>query len=222
MSSDLTSDPTNIQFLDNVGIQGSWTGNATGTFGVQISADFARDNNGNVTNEGHWIDITLSPVPAAAGTGDAFYVDLNQLSAPYIRLTYANTLVESANITAVADTAGSLNSTYFLIDGADGDDWYVWYDNGGGVDPAPANRTGIHVVYTTADTANTIATLTRSALSACTSITTIGGSTSHITFVQSTAGAGDARDSIGAPTGFGFAYVSNTGILNAYVTAKTL
>lgn len=87
----ITSSVTNIQFLDNIGIQLTFTGAPVGTFEVQVSADYAQDDNGNVTNAGNWTSITLSPSPAAAGSGSTIYIDMNQLSAPWIRVKYTKT-----------------------------------------------------------------------------------------------------------------------------------
>lgn len=94
MSADILSPVTCIQFLDNVGIQLNFTGTPTGTFNIQVSADYNQDNNGNVLNAGNWVTLTppaLSSVPVAAGSPDTIFIDLNQLSAPYIRVQYAAT-----------------------------------------------------------------------------------------------------------------------------------
>lgn len=84
----ITSSVTNIQFLDNIGIQLDFTGTPTGTFQVQVSANHAQDEFGNVTVPGSWIPITLSPSPAASGSADSIYIDINQTSAPWIRVVY--------------------------------------------------------------------------------------------------------------------------------------
>lgn len=221
MAATITSSVTDIQFIDNIGIQLNFTGNPTGTFAVQVSADYARDFGGTVTNAGNWVPISLSPAPSAAGSADQIYLDINQLSAPWIRVVYTPTGVETADITTVADSSGSLNSTYFLLNGANGTNWYVWFDNGTGVDPAPASRTGIHVTYTNNDSANTIAGFMRTAMAAITSITTPGGATNHVTFSQATTGAGSLTDG-GAPTGFTFTYSAIAGTLNSYITGKMI
>ncbi len=215
----LTSPPTNIQHLDDIGIQLVWTGNGEGTFDIQVSATYEQDTNGNVTNPGTWTSLTLSPSITAAGTPDSAYIDITQHSAPWIRTVFTDTMQESVDITTVADVTGSLNSTYFLIDGSDGDDWYVWLDNGTGVDPMVAGRTGIQVVYTDDDTASAIAGFIRTALAACTSIETIGGSTSHVTFEQVDPGPGNVEDGADA-TGFNFAYTAGTGVLDGVIVAK--
>jgi hypothetical protein len=84
----ITSKVTNIQFLDNIGVQLDFTGSPIGTFVVQVSADYATDYLGNVTNAGHWINVNLPQSPVASGSAGDIYIDLNQLSAPYLRVVY--------------------------------------------------------------------------------------------------------------------------------------
>jgi hypothetical protein len=90
MAGNLTSAVTNIEFLDNIGVQFNFTGTPTGTFQVQVSADYSQDQQGNVLNAGNWIGL-LSVLPTASGSADSAYVDLNQLSAPWIRAIYTRT-----------------------------------------------------------------------------------------------------------------------------------
>ncbi len=87
----ITSQVTNIQFLDNIGVQLNFTGSPVGTFAVQISADHAQDAEGNVTVAGNWIALTLSPAPVASGSSNSIYIDMQQLSAPWIRVVYTKT-----------------------------------------------------------------------------------------------------------------------------------
>jgi hypothetical protein len=77
MSANITSAQTNIQYLDNVGIQFIFTGTPTGNFFVDLSLD-------QVT----WTPIIFSGQPAASGSDGNVYLDLNQLSSPYIRVRY--------------------------------------------------------------------------------------------------------------------------------------
>jgi len=88
--SSITSSVTNIQRLDNIGIQFNWSGAPVGDFAVQISADYAQDTEGNVTNAGNWTPITLSPSPATS-SGSPIYIDMFQLSAPWLRVVYTRT-----------------------------------------------------------------------------------------------------------------------------------
>lgn len=82
----LTSPVINLNFLDNLGVQLHFTGTPTGTFQVQVSADY----NPTTHNAGHWVAIVLDPVPVAAGAPDDIYIDMNQLSAPWVRVVYTN------------------------------------------------------------------------------------------------------------------------------------
>lgn len=87
----ITSLVTNVQYVDRVGIQLNFTGTPTGTFQIQVSADYAQDINGNVTNTGTWNSIVLSSTPVASGTSGSVYVDIIATSAPWIRTQYVGT-----------------------------------------------------------------------------------------------------------------------------------
>ena|ERR1035437_779912 len=90
MSGSLISPVTAIEFMDNIGYQLNFTGSPVGNFQVQVSMDYDQDNNGNVLNAGNWIAVTLSnnSINAATSLGSPIYIDLNQLSAPWIRVAY--------------------------------------------------------------------------------------------------------------------------------------
>ena len=79
---------TNINRLDNVGYQVNWSGSPSGTFSVQISADYSQDFQGNILNPGNWITLLSEVVPTATSP---IYFDLTQLSAPWVRLIYTAT-----------------------------------------------------------------------------------------------------------------------------------
>ena len=80
MSGDLVSNSFQVTGFDNIGIQFIWTGTPEGDFAVEISLD-------NV----NWTALPLSPAPAAAGSADNAYVELNQTTAKYIRCSYTAT-----------------------------------------------------------------------------------------------------------------------------------
>lgn len=89
MSGDIVSPVTNVQFLDNIAIQAVWSGTSpVGTISVEVSIDYAEDNQGNVINAGNWVAIDLDPVPAVSGNTGSDFIDINQLSAPWIRVKY--------------------------------------------------------------------------------------------------------------------------------------
>lgn len=117
-------------------------------------------------------------------------------------------------ITTVADSSGSLNSTYFTFY-TTGNlyGYYVWYNiNSAGVDPAPAGLTGIEVSAATNATANTIASDTRTAITAAVSYVTVTGTTDVVIITQTYyGGLTAAADSSGAATGFTFGTSSPAG-----------
>jgi len=89
LSGSITSAVTSIQWLDNIGIQlNAVTSSAIGVFAVQVSADYFQDIEGNVTNAGNWTTIPLPSSPTLSGSNETIYIDLNQLSAPWIRVIY--------------------------------------------------------------------------------------------------------------------------------------
>jgi hypothetical protein len=63
---------------------------------------------------------------------------------------------EITDIETVADVADSLNETFFFLDAID-TQYYVWFNTGSGVDPAPAGYTGIEVMIATGASANAVA-----------------------------------------------------------------
>jgi len=89
----LTSAVTATQLVDNIGYQINFTGAPVGIFAVQISQDYepGRSPNSEPVNAGNWISVPLSPAITAAGSPDSAYIDLNQMSAPYVRIVYTRT-----------------------------------------------------------------------------------------------------------------------------------
>jgi hypothetical protein len=85
-----TGPVTSIEYEDNVSIQVDvLSGTPTGTLNVQVSLDYAQDNNGNVLNAGHWITI-LSAALSAGSPADTLF-ELLPTSAPWMRLQYVRT-----------------------------------------------------------------------------------------------------------------------------------
>jgi hypothetical protein len=91
MAASITSNPVEVKLQDNMGVQLHWTGAPVGVFGVQVSMDYREDAEGNVQNAGHWVSLPLSPSITASGSADDAYIDLTQLSAVYLRVTYTRT-----------------------------------------------------------------------------------------------------------------------------------
>ena len=85
--SSITSSVTNIQYLDSIGIQLQWTGSPVGSLAIQLSADYAQDAQGNVTNSGNW--TTMQSISTTGGS--PVYVDITETSSPFIRVVYTKT-----------------------------------------------------------------------------------------------------------------------------------
>lgn len=92
-SASITSAVTNVEGLDNIGLQFTWVGTAPiGSFTVEISIDYAQDYLGNVTNAGTWNTLAISPAVNATGAAsDSAFIALNQLPAPWVRTKYTKT-----------------------------------------------------------------------------------------------------------------------------------
>src|SRR5271166_2510462 len=90
MSTTITSNPTNVQMIDNAGYSLAWTGVPVGTFSFQCSADYTPGTypSDYPANPGTWTTMTLSANITASGSPDNAYVDLTLLSAPWIRVQY--------------------------------------------------------------------------------------------------------------------------------------
>lgn len=92
MATSLTSNPVPIMYEDSVAVQLNFTGTPTGTFQIQGSVDYNPGGPlGPSANSGNWANLTLSPVPTAAGAPDTILIDMYGLSFPYIRVVYTRT-----------------------------------------------------------------------------------------------------------------------------------
>lgn len=100
MATSVTSVVTIIQNLSQVGYDVSWTGTPVGTFSVQVSNTYTQNAAGQVLNPGTWTTLTLSNVPAAAGSAGNGYIDIDAISAFAIRLVYT-----------AGSSTGTLNAT---------------------------------------------------------------------------------------------------------------
>jgi hypothetical protein len=119
---------------------------------------------------------------------------------------------EVQTITTVADSAGSLNSTFWTFRIAGNiTGYYVWYNiNSAGVDPAPAGLAAIAVAGATNATASTLGGATRTAIAAATTGVAVSGPTSGVILTNATAGSCTAAADGTAATSFTFA-VGTTG-----------
>lgn len=89
MSSNIVSAAFNLRDRRNSCIQMNWTGNPVGPFAVQVSVNHIQDTEGNVQVMGTFEDLPLDNNISANGVADDAYIELDGLSAPYIRVIYA-------------------------------------------------------------------------------------------------------------------------------------
>jgi len=74
----LESKHVDISCMDNIGLQIVWTGTPTGTLECDVSLD-----------QVSWIPLTFNPaINQPAGASGTLYLDLNQLSAMWLRVVY--------------------------------------------------------------------------------------------------------------------------------------
>ena len=88
MSTNVTSFPTIIQNLSQIGYDISWAGTPTGTFSVQVSNTYSQNADGTVANAGNWTNLVLSEVPSASGSAGNGFIDIDATGAYAIRLVY--------------------------------------------------------------------------------------------------------------------------------------
>jgi hypothetical protein len=81
MAGNLTSTNVDISCQDNIGLQLVWTGTPVGIINVNVSLD-----------QINWIPLTFTPsINQPAGSAGTLYLDLNQLSAMWLQVTYTST-----------------------------------------------------------------------------------------------------------------------------------
>lgn len=72
MGANITSDPTVLQSLSNIGYEVTWTGTSpVGTLQLQISNSFALNADGSVRTAGTW-----NPVPLAVGGSEVTSISI--------------------------------------------------------------------------------------------------------------------------------------------------
>jgi hypothetical protein len=96
LGADFSTTPTNILNMDSVGyeIDVSSASSLNGVFSVQVSLSYDRDSLGNVLNAGSWTtieDANGNPIQATVTANGTVVFDLNQLSAPWVRVLYTRT-----------------------------------------------------------------------------------------------------------------------------------
>lgn len=114
-------------------------------------------------------------------------------------------VAEISTVVCVADVSGSLNDTYFLLEGIvtttyRRKQFYVWLNvNSAGSDPALTGKTGIEVAVATDATANTVATAVAAAIDG---VAEFGAAASTATVTITNAVEGDCDNVVDVDTGF--------------------
>lgn len=195
--------------------------NAAGTFKLQASNDVCITGNLPNFTVTNWIDIPNQSATITAGASALLTIAQNGYK--WCRCTYTNTATGAQTVAPIADTgvrqvqtvstvadvAGSLNSKYFLLSSLNKvtkaqKNFYLWLDDGAGVDPAIAGKTGIHITYTDGDSAATLATSIRSALNALTNDFVATGASAAVIITDVAPGPVTAAVDGTAATGFTF------------------
>lgn len=121
-----------------------------------------------------------------------------------MQVTFGESVMQSENITVVADVASSLNNKYFVFYEPAGTKHYVWFDvNSAGADPAVSGGTAHEVNLGVADSAAAVATACAAVMTAISGFDcTADGAV--LTLVNTTAGYCKAAHDGAAPTAFSF------------------
>lgn len=121
-----------------------------------------------------------------------------------MNVTWGESVMQSENITCVADVSSSLNNKYFLFYTTGGTKNYAWFNVGGaGSDPAVSGGTANAVAISANATAATVATALAAVLTAVTGFdATADGAV--VTLVATTAGYAKPAHEGAAATGFTF------------------
>lgn len=197
---------------------------AAGTFKIQASND-PREILPAGEGPQNWVDVPTQTATIASGA--PALLTIPQMVYRWIRALYTTTATgaqtispiadigvkQHQTVTTVADIAGSLNSKYFLLSSVNKiskaqKNFYMWFDDGGGVDPAIAGRTAIHITYSDGDSANTLATSMRTALNALTNDFVATGSNAAVIITDVAFGPVTVAADGAAPTGFTFGSVT--------------
>lgn len=123
-----------------------------------------------------------------------------------MKVTFGEDVMQSENITCVADSSSSLNNKYFIFYTPGGTKHYAWLDTGTGVDPAVSGGTGHQVTISANATAAAVATALAAVLTAISGFdATADGAV--VNLVGTSAGYAKPAHEGAAATGFSFQVV---------------
>lgn len=93
-----------LKEMDNASIELNWAGTPTGNFKVEVCNSYVPNtiksgtigpygaNNSNPLRSGNWVDVTSQLIPSAqqpaGGSGGTIIINLNQMSALWVRISY--------------------------------------------------------------------------------------------------------------------------------------
>ena len=157
---------------------------------------------------------------AADADHEEYNVEVNDI---FIR-SAAETTAQVQDVDTVADIAGSLGGTYFIIDTINATSgatvrYGVWYDvdNGSTVPTDATVDTFVETDISTGDSANAVATASRTSIDALGAFAA-AGATNAIAITHAVSGpVPGSSDSSSAPTGFTFDAASTPGVGTATV-----
>lgn len=95
LAASFTSNPTVINYLDNIGYQIKiTTTNSQGTFEIQASCDYKINQPGTqAENPGTWTTLTLGGgTPSVNAADDTIIIDINQCPFAALRVKYNSTV----------------------------------------------------------------------------------------------------------------------------------
>jgi hypothetical protein len=88
MSANITTEPTNVQYSDNVGLFFTWTGSSPiGTVYVDVSNDKVSGDN-EPTN---WATLDFGSTVGITGNADTGLININQVPFSWLRVRYTRT-----------------------------------------------------------------------------------------------------------------------------------
>lgn len=120
-----------------------------------------------------------------------------------MQVTYGEDVMQSEQITCVADSSNSLNNKYFCFYTTGGTKHYAWYSTGAGVDPAVSGGTGHQVTISANASASAVASATQAVLDAVSGFDcSVDGAV--LTLVATSAGYAKPAHEGAAATGFTF------------------
>jgi hypothetical protein len=215
--SSTNSDALDAGNIYSASVQVVSTGAASaGTCVLQGSNDMPSSGSPYPTNQfvpTNWTNIANATTTISGAS--TYLIPVTSICHQFLRVVYTSTATGVQTITTVADSSGSLNNKYFLLQTANGANKYaVWINvNGAGTPPVVSGYTAVEVAVATNATASTIASTMATAL-AVTGIASAIAATATVTVTLSA--TGPFVPAVDVDTGFTFA-TATFGTINARI-----